>query len=245
LSQLDLGLSADVSARHISFLETGRSRPSVEMVGLLAETLDVPLRDRNEMLRSAGFSAAFPELTAIDALAGPLGVAVDAMLRHSEPYPMMVMDRLYRVSRANDAAQQILGLAGIDLGDPVTDVLGAVFQESYQELLGNWNEFAGAILRRVQREVLHRPQDRELNALLNRLLSSEVVPDEWRQPSLDAAELPMIPLVVTVGDAQLRFLTTITAFNAPSNVALDELRIETYYPLDEVTDRFCHDVARE
>lgn len=244
-SQLDLGLSADVSARHISFLETGRSRPSSEMVSLLAETLDVPLRDRNEMLRSAGFPAAFPEPTASDALRGPLGGAIDAMLRHAEPYPMMVVDRLYQVGRANAAAHQIFGGVGVDLSDPEADLLGMVFQRSGQELLDNWEEFAGALLRRLQREVLHRPQDQELNALLDRLLSADVIPDEWRQPSLDSTDLPMIPLIVRIGDARLSFLTTITAFSAPNNVTLDELRIEAYYPLDDVTDRFCHDLARD
>lgn len=114
MSQLDLGLAADISARHISFLETGRSRPSVEMVELLGEVLDVPLRSRNELLRAAGFRPNYPEPTTEELLAGPLGDAVDALLHHGDPYPVMVIDRGYRLARTNRGGRMLLALAGVD-----------------------------------------------------------------------------------------------------------------------------------
>lgn len=244
-SQLDLGLAADVSARHVSFLETGRSRPSIEMVALLAETLDVPFRDRNEMLRAAGYPPSYPVLTATDALAGPLGLAVDAILRHGEPYPVMVIDRLYRVGRANEAARRFFAGVGIDVTDPETKLLELIFLPAGRELITNWKEFTGALLRRLHREVLHRPNDDELTALLDDLLKIGEIPEAWRQPSLDATDYPMVPLTVGIGGTTLSFLTTITAFNAPNNVTLDELRIESYFPLDGATDEFCHRLGSE
>ena len=123
MSQLDLSLAAEVSARHISFLETARSRPSVEMVLTLAETLDVPLRNRNELLRAAGFGARYPE-PGIDALlAGPLGITIETMAAHHEPFPLIVIDRTYRVLRLNGAARALIALTG---ADPDADDLNLV-----------------------------------------------------------------------------------------------------------------------
>lgn len=243
MSQLDLGLAADVSARHISFLETGRSRPSVEMVGLLSEVLDVPLRSRNELLRAAGFDPGHPEPTMDELLAGPLGLAIDTMLEHSEPYPMMVVDRWYRLWRINTAGRRLLALAGVDLGDDQAagagaNMLGVLFDPSLKTLISNWDEVAGEILRRLQRSALRQPDDERLAELLAELLEVPGLPAGWRVPDLSEPSEPVISMKVNIGDLSLRLLTTITAFHAPNNVTLDELQIETYLPLDDATRDF-------
>ena len=237
MSQLDLGLTANVSTRHLSFLETGRSLPSIEMVLLLAETLDVPLRDRNELLRGAGFAEQYPEPALDELLGGPLGAAIDTMLAHHEPFPMMLFDRLYNVMRVNNGGALFLAMAGVT--EPVgVNVMRLLFAEPVRDLITNWEEVAGAILRRLQRESLHRPNDEPMADLLSELLSQPAVPDHWRSPDLLESSDPMVTLRAKVGETELAFLATITTFSAPSNVTLDELQIESYLPIDDATREF-------
>lgn len=239
MSQLDLGLAADISARHISFLETGRSRPSVEMVELLGEVLDVPLRSRNELLRAAGFQPNYPEPTTAELLAGPLGDAIDALLHHGDPYPVMVIDRRYRLARTNRGGRMLLALAGVDVevADDV-NLLEILFDPALRSVLVAWEELAGQILRRLQREVLRDPSDEQLADLLSRLLDTPGVPEDWRLPDLSGPSDPMISMEVRAGDVRLRFLTTVTVFSAPNNVTLEELQIENYLPVDDATRAF-------
>jgi len=237
MSQLDLGLTAEVSTRHISFLETGRSMPSIEMVLLLAETLDVPLRDRNELLRSAGFDTRYPEPAIGELLDGPLGAVVDTMLAHHEPFPMMLVDRLYNVVRVNGGGRAFLEIAGIV--DPVgVNLLRRLFDQPMRDLIVNWDEVASDALRRLQRDSLQRPNDDAMSDLLSQLLDAPDVPDHWRNPDLLKSSDPMVTLRTTVGETELAFLATITTFSAPSNVTLDELQIESYLPVDDGTRRF-------
>ena len=239
MSQLDLGLTADVSARHISFLETGRSRPSVEMVELLGEVLDVPLRSRNELLRAAGFEPSYPEPTIDELLAGPLGDAIDALLQHGDPFPVMIIDRWYRLAQTNRGGRRLLGLAGVDLEtDQHPNVLEILFDPALRAVLANWNELAGEILRRLQRSVLRDPSDEGLAELLAGLLATPGVPEDWRVPDLSGPNDPMVSMHIEVGDIRLRFLTTVTVFHAPNDITLEELQIESYLPLDDATRAF-------
>lgn len=242
LSQLDLGLTADVSARHISFLETGRSRPSVEMVALLAEVLDVPLRDRNELFRAGGFDPRYPERALGELLDGPLQQVIDAMLTQHDPFPMIVADRLYNIVLANQAAGMLVG-AFFPNGD-VDDLnlLRVLFvSEVGRKLVVNWDEVASNTLRRLQRETLHSPQDEELRDLHDELIGQDSTPHAWRTPDLGDTSEPFLPIRLRLADEEpvLSFLTTITMFSAPQNVALDELRIEAWYPADDATAEYC------
>ena len=240
MSQLDLSSAADVSARHISFLETGRSNPSMEMVLTLAQTLDVPMRDTNDLLRAAGFGALYSEPGVGQLLSGPLGEAVDTMLDHHEPFPMMVVDRLYNVLRSNESGRRLFAIADIDLDAPEeVNVLRLVFDPASRAMIGDWGTTAGTLLRRLQREVLQRPHDHELRQLCDDLLGTEGIPEDWRRPNPSASNQPMVGVEFRAGDIAMRFLTTITEFNAPQNVTLDELRIESYFPLDEATRDLC------
>ena len=245
MSQLDLSIAAEVSARHISFLETGRSRPSVEMVLVLAESLAVPMRETNELLRVAGFEAMYPEPTVETLLQGSLGDAVDIMLTHHEPFPMMVVDRLYDVVRTNRAGEVFLQIDDVDLvADAPVNLLKLLFDPASRELIGNWSDTARTTLRRLQREVLHRPYDESMAELLNDLLNAPGIPEDWRVPALEEVDEPTLGIEFQAGDMSLRFLTTITEFNAPQNVTLQELRIESYFPLDDTTRELCDALLR-
>ncbi len=239
MSQLDLGLTAEVSARHISFLETGRSRPSPEMVQLLGEVLDVPLRSRNELMRAAGFSPVHPEPSIDELLAGPLGAAIDALLEHAEPYPVLVLNRWYDLARANDGGRRLLGLAGVDLStDPKLNVLTLIFDPALRPAFVNWDDVAGQILRRMQRLVLRDPSDTRLAELLAELVSSSGLTGDWRVPDLSGRIDPTVSVEIVINGVRLRLLTTITVFDAPNNAALEELLIENYLPLDQTTRDF-------
>lgn len=234
MSQLDLGLEAEVSARHISFMETGRSHPSVEMVLLLAEVLDVPLRDRNELLRTAGFEARYAEPTIDELLAGPIGQTLDTMLHHHAPYPMVVFDRAWDVLLSNDAAAALLGVVGAD-AESRPNLLRLLLEPAFRPLLGDWENVAGQALRRAQRDVMDRPNDQRLAEVLAEVLEYPDIPDGWRSPSLLDVDNPTLTLRLNLGDVTLNLLTAVTVFSAANNVTLDELQIESYLPLDDAT----------
>lgn len=239
MSQLDLSLAADVSARHISFLETARSRPSVEMVLTLAESLDVPLRNRNEMLRAAGFAAVFAEPSVEALLAGQLGPTIDTMLAHHDPLPMIVVDRLYRVVRTNRAATGLLAAVGCSPDDADVNLLRLMFSPTVRSLVTNFAEVSIDVVRRLNREVLHHPLDEELSELLGELLADPEVAADWRHTEPGVSDEPLMPVDLLLGDARLSFLTTVTTFNAAHSVTLDELRIESWYPRNDETAAFC------
>src|SRR5216684_3786239 len=172
LSQLDLALAADVSSRHVSFLETGRAQPSREMVLRLATTLSVPLREQNDLLRAAGFPDAFAE----PGLEGgqPPGVAqaIDRMLAQQEPFPMTVLDRHYSVLRTNGGGTRLLA----------------------RPFVVDWERVAHAFVSRLHRETLAKPADAGLAALLRSLFEYPDVPEAWRQPDFSTPSDPTLTL---------------------------------------------------
>src|SRR5712692_184261 len=396
LSQLDLALAADVSSRHVSFLETGRAQPSREMVLRLATTLSVPLREQNDLLRAAGFPDAFAE----PGLEGgqPPGVAqaIDRMLAQQEPFPMTVLDRHYSVLRTNGGgtrllarfiadpsalgarpnafavlfdprlarpfvvdwervahafvrseaaracwrasspirarsapgrtrlrscsipasrarssstgsasrtpssdrrrhapagalhrrserarrpAERVCGLVRSPPRAPVRRRLGArrarlrqigggtrllarfiadpsalgarpnAFAVLFDPRLArpfvvDWERVAHAFVSRLHRETLAKPADAGLAALLRSLFEYPDVPEAWRQPDFSTPSDPTLTLRLKRDDLELAFLTTLTVFNAPQNVTLEELCLESYFPLDEATARACERIAR-
>ena len=240
LSQLDLALEANVSARHVSFLETGRAQPSREMIVRLAKTLGLTLRDHNELLAAAGFGEAYATPEVGDLLAGPVAAALDLMLAHHDPYPMVVIDRGYDVVRLNGGATRLLAhIAPLGHGAR-PNVMHVLFDpRQARAAVVDWPHVARAILSRLHREVLERPQDKVLSALLRSLFDYPDVPSDWQRPDLALPSEPYLPLRLRLPEVELGFLTAITAFSAPQNVTLDELRIESYFPLDDVTREAC------
>lgn len=238
LSQLDLALHADVSARHVSYLETRRSRPSRDMVLRLAAALDVPLRDQNVMLREAGFAPAFAE-PGLDALAPAVDYALTRLLAHHEPYPMLVLDRAYDVLRANRAAAALAALAVGAVPPRWNAVLALFAAGGVRRHLDNWEPVARQAVARLHRESLSAPQDARLRDLLDLVLELPDVPPDWRRPDFDAGSEGALTLAFRLGEQRATFTTTLMSFHAPQNVTLDELQIECYLPADDATEAFC------
>lgn len=253
LSQLDLALAADVSARHVSFLETGRSLPSPEMVLRLGSTLGVPLHQINTMLVAAGHDPVFDE--SADAIPAPVAHALDLLKSHHEPYPLVVIDRTYAVLDLNRAAfavmNAVLGLPTSDRHPDPTEIaaLGMNLARltfdpaGAQPHLVNFDDVGRQLLWRIQREVLTDPDDGHLHALLDELLGMPTASLDWREVDLSVPSEPAMVLHLQRGPLELRFLTTVTAFQAPQNVAVEQLRIEHWFPYDDATATACQHLA--
>lgn len=243
LSQLDLALAAEVSSRHVSFLETGRSAPSAQMVLRLAAALDVPLRHVNAMLQAAGLDAVYPEPSADRAVPHEVAGALQLMKDHHEPFPLVIMDRLYEVVDVNAGAFALFeaivpgldaaSLSGLNLARLTFDSEGA------RPALINFDQVGRFLLWRLQREVLANPDDAQLRELLDDLLAEPTVADDWREADLTVPSSPALVVHLRAGGQDLRFVTMVTAFQAPQDVLLDELRIETWFPSDAATAEAC------
>ncbi len=245
LSQLDLALAADVSSRHISFLETGRSSPSAEMVMRLGTTLGVPLRHINAMLQAAGHEPVFEESR--QTLPTAVEHALSLLKAHQEPYPLIVMDRAYRIRDLNRGAMAMLAALLPDQMPP--GVLNAAVlakldlnlarwtfdPHGAQPYLVNFDDVGRALLWRISREVLEDPNDGALRRLLDDLLAMPTVAADWRDVDLSIPSDPALVVHLRRDLMDLRFLTMVTAFQAPQNIAVEELRVELWFPYDDKT----------
>lgn len=244
LSQLDLALSADVSARHVSFLETGRSSPSADMVLRLATTLGVPLRQVNAMLRAAGHDPVYDESET--GLAPAVLDALALLKRHHEPFPLVVVNRTYDLLDLNQGASDVLALVLGDLAPGPVNLARLTFDPNgAQPVLANFAEIGRELLWRIQREVLADPDNGEMQDLLDDLLAMPTVDPDWRQVDLSTPSDPALVLHLRRDDLELRFLTMVTAFQAPQNIAVEHLRIETWFPYDEATASVCRGLAAQ
>ncbi len=246
MSQLDLGLAAGVSARHVSFLETGRAKPSREMVLTLGATLDVPLRDQNELLMAGGFEATFAE-PPLDADLDPaVQQAIERMLVKQEPYPMVVMNEVYDVLRFNAAAERILPLfiADVSLFVPPINAFKLLFDPALaRPFVADWERSARSLLSQLHREALHHRGRGELAELVESLFAYPGVPRSWQKPDFSRPASATFTLRLQRDGLRLAFLTTLTKFTAPRNITLEELRLESYFPLDELTEETCRRLA--
>jgi transcriptional regulator with XRE-family HTH domain len=242
LSQLDLALEAGVSARHLSYVETGKSQPSREMIVRLAEALGMPLRERNVLLGAAGYAAMFPE-TAVGAPAlAPVRRAIDLILQHQEPYPAFLLDRRWDMIATNRAATRIVNyLRG---GSAHTNMLRQFFDPAdLRACVVNWEEIARDLIRHLHDVVAAWPSDAKARALLEEVLSYPDVPSQWRVRELGAAPTPLLTVVFRKGERELRFFSTIATFGAPHDVTLEELRVECAFPADDATAELCKALA--
>ena len=238
LSQLDLALTADVSARHISFLETGRSQPSEKMVLLLASTLDVPLRERNTMLREAGFSPVFEE-PAMEELDTDIEHALRVMLRQHEPFPMMIVNRSYDVLRMNKAATCMVSMCVEQVPDQWNAIHALFDQEWFRPYIVDWERTARTAVARLHREALQIRQNTRLRSILDEILDAPDIPQSWRTHDLSRGSEGALHLRFEVSGQILSFVTTMMSFQAPQNVTLEEIRIESYFPSDQATEDTC------
>lgn len=225
MSQLDLSNRAGVTARHISFVETGRSTPSRELLNSLADTLDIPLRARNELYLAAGYAPPYTSLSADDEEFAEVMTALERILASHEPLPGVIMDRHWNLVQPNAAAQHLFKEM-IDLStlDQPANVLRLMFGP-LRSHIANWATIATALLARARREAVGGVPDPELQALLDEL--SPLI-GERRQPP--APPSPVIEVEFLIGGEVHRYFSTITTLGTAADVGLQELRIELFHP---------------
>jgi transcriptional regulator with XRE-family HTH domain len=247
MSQLDLAVEAEVSSRHVSFIETGRARPSREMVLLLARVLDMPLRDRNDLLTAAGYAPIYRETRLDAADMAQARRALDFILRQQEPYPAIVLDRHWNILAANEATGRLVRLLldpaeAAGLGPP--NAMRLMFHPAgFRPHIANWDAAAAALIQWLHRDALGGLADAETRRLLEELLAYPGVPRHWRALDLDASTAPFLAIEFRKAPLELRYFTTLTHLGTPHDITLQELKIESFFPADEATERAARDLA--
>jgi transcriptional regulator with XRE-family HTH domain len=233
LSQFELALQADVSSRHVSFVENGRSHPSAEMVLRLAEVLAVPLRDRNDLLLAAGYAPAFTHRELDAPEVGPVRDAIEQILRGHEPYPALVVDHHWGLVAANRALYVLIdGVAPFLLEPPVNVMRLSLHPQGMAPRIINLHQWRAHLLELVARDAIARG-DPALDALHEELMS---YPDGAAEPTVDPEFAAVaVPLRVRHRGTELSFVTTKTTFGSAIDVTVAELSIESLFPADAET----------
>jgi transcriptional regulator with XRE-family HTH domain len=246
LSQLELALEAQVSARHISFLETGRAEPSREMLLTLSNVLDVPLRERNFLLLAAGYAPVYGETSLDDPRMTQVRAAVEVILRSNEPRSAIAHDRHWNVVMANDAFVRFLtvtlgkepaGLLPLRVSmPPRLNVLRLLFDPNgVRKIIVNWEAIARSLLNEAYRR-LAWARDDTLKELIAEILSYPGVPARWREPELEAPHELILPMQLKLDGKIARMFSTVTTVATPHDVTLQELHVEVFYPADAETE---------
>jgi len=233
LSQMDLALDAGVSTRHLSFLETGRARPSAPMIARLAERLDIPLRDRNRILLAAGFAPAYGQRGLDEPDMEPVRVVIDRLLAAHEPFPALVVDRHWGLVAGNAPLGLLTaGAAAHLLEEPVNVLRLALHPEGLAPRIANLSEWRAHLLDRLARQAA-MSADPAL-AALHEELGAYPGGDPGQTHDLTAGDIAT-PLRLRADGGELAFLSTITTFGTAADVTLAELSIEAFFPADEHT----------
>jgi transcriptional regulator with XRE-family HTH domain len=237
-SQLGLAGEADISSRHLSFLETGRSRPSREMVDRLAEALDLPLRARNGLRLSAGFAPRYGEHSLEDEEMEQVRRGLEFLLRMHEPYPAFVLDRYWDVVMGNSPYRELNQILLPKSAADNPNALDLVFQPGLlRDRIRNWPEVAAAVLRRLRRQFANTPEDDRIRALWDRVHSSPGVTALRPESAWEPSPI-LVPLRIGIGERTLSWFSTLAVFGAVGDVTLEELVIESFYPADDETREF-------
>jgi len=238
MSQLDLAVAADVSQRHVSWLETGRSQPSRDMVLRLSDAMDVPLRDRNQFLNAAGFAAIYTESGLDEPSMDSVRQVLNDILTHHNPYPAFVLDRYWNIQMQNDSADRLFAITGDPqvLWDAVGDqgehniALLTVHPNGLRQYITNWDSVIGQFMRRLKNEAIESGDPLVMDRY--KMLEGFVdLPDT----APTAALLPMLPLQFELGELRLSLCSVISSFGTAQDITANELRIETFYPTDDIT----------
>jgi transcriptional regulator with XRE-family HTH domain len=232
LSQLELALEAEISTRHLSFLETGRSRPSRDMVLNLAERLDVPLRDRNLLLHAAGYAPMFPERNLDDPALQVARHAIDQVLAGHEPYPALAVDRHWTLIASNAATQRLMADVDATLLQPPVNVLRlSLHPKGLAPRTENLAEWRAHLLARLRHQI-----DVTADPVLIRLLREL---RDYPAPEDSSADVDptavIVPFKLITDDGILAFFSTTTVFGTPVDITLSELALEAFYPADAAT----------
>jgi len=241
-SQLDLALASRISQRHVSFMESGRARPSRDMVLQLSEALEIPLRERNTLLTAAGFAAMYRETDLKSPAMAPVREALQLMLDHQEPNPVSVVDRAWNVLMINRAMLRVFSLAGDPTqlwervcGKGPHNVLKMTFHPlGFRPYIVNFDEAAPVLLNRTRREAAACNSE-PLLRLLDEILAYPGIPESWKVPDWQAPPPPVLPLELAKGELKLKLFSMITTFGTPQDITTDELRVESFFPADAAT----------
>ena len=236
LSQLDLALEAEISQKHLSFIESGRSQPSREMVLRLAGQLDLPLREQNALLLGAGYAPVYGERSLDDPSLAAAKSALALVLKGHEPFPALVVDRYWTLLAANAACPPLMALAADPrLLEPPVNVLRLSLEPGgLAPHIVNFPEWREHVLWRLRQQA-RRSGDARLAALHNELAALSQAP-AGGFPAPEAEASIALPLRLRVGDAVLSFISTTTVFGTPLDVTLADIALETFFPADPDTD---------
>ncbi|HUQ01363.1 MAG TPA: helix-turn-helix transcriptional regulator [Kofleriaceae bacterium] len=239
MSQERLAARAGVSTRHLSFIETGRSSPGKDVLLALAGALEVPLRDQNSLLLAAGLAPRYATSSLDGSELSIVRRALDHVLRQQEPFPAIVVDRLWNVLRLNQGAQRMLA-AFLPPNMPAdvagNAMLALVHPDGWKPFIVDWDDLAGHLVERLHRELAASPRDAQLAELLARVLGQPGVPAHWHKARLAASVRPFAAVHLRRGALELRMFTMLTTLGTPLDVTAEELRIETYFPADDATE---------
>jgi transcriptional regulator with XRE-family HTH domain len=231
LSQLDLACEAEISPRHLSFVETGRSAPSRDMVLKLAERLDVPLRERNVLLMAAGFAPAFPQRPLDDPALKPAQAAIDRVLEAHEPNPALAVDRHWNLVASNRMVAPLLeGIATEMLAPPLNVLRLSFHPQGLAPRTVNLGEWCGHLLERLHRQC-EQTGDPELIRLYGELKAYRLP----ARPAPLSTDTIAIPFRMRLGGETLSFFSTTMIFGTPVDITLSELALETFFPADDLT----------
>jgi transcriptional regulator with XRE-family HTH domain len=238
LSQLDLALACGVSQRHLSFLESGRAQPSRTMILQLSESLDVPLRERNDWLAAAGFAPLFRARNLDDPHMNQVLGAVAMMLQNHAPFPAVAIDRAWNIRLSNAAFDRLGNVMGEEvwarIGGPARNVMRLFFHPAgIRPLVLNWSVIAPALWHRAQREA-DAMAGQDMQALLDELRPYQDA--ETLAFSSAVALVPVIPLEIGLGPVRISMFSVIATFGTAQDITADELRIESFFPADAATE---------
>ena len=243
LSQLELAVNAGISQRHISFLETGRSNPSRQMVVALCDSLDVPLRERNALLAGAGFAPLYTDEALDDNKLAFFKDMLGVVIEHHEPFPAMVLDGRWNIVMANMAAIEFFG----QFAD-LSEVLGpnakdfqiirlCMEADGLKPHIQNWPELMYALLQRCRRALVVNPKDEALASLIDDILSHTDSPQQWKRPDPSPIE-PVLKMTLAKDGRTWSLFTMLAHFGTPEHITLQELAVESFYPADPQTREF-------
>jgi len=228
-SQLALASEADVSSRHVSFLETGRAQPSREMIRRLCEAMQLPLAAQNQLLMHAGFTARYPTHQWDDEDMAPIRAAIEHMLHGHCPYPALALDRLWTILRMNEPAKILFAQLSVGEGDSLLDLM---LSERLPQQIENWPEVAHHAAQRLRVESSAQGGIARLDEVADILVRTP--------PPKESTLGPVVPTIYRSGSLRLALFATIAQFGTPEDLLLDDLKIELYFPADEATDEVLH-----
>jgi transcriptional regulator with XRE-family HTH domain len=238
MSQLDLAMHAGFSARHVSFIETGRTQPSRQALLVLAETLEVPLRERNRLLEAGGYAHVYRQTPLAAEEMGHIRGVLQFILDRHNPYAAVVLDRYSNCLMGNGASSQLLARI-VDpslLTEHVNFLRIAFHPLGARRSIVNWDEIAPHLFSRAEGELGHAKDDDTAIALLAELRRYAGSSLRQRPAALSAADL-LLPMHIRTNDFDLRMFSTIMTLGTPQDVTLQELRIETFFPADQTSER--------